>query len=172
MWLFCVAGLVSAVSGLLALGRGDGQGDAAARTELAVDLHPSRFARLDEVGEDTVDGLFVERMVVAEGIEVELEGFAFDASFVGDVPYTDVSEVRLSGHGTQAGELGAVEQDLVVALGIGVDEGLKLRLVRGIRVLGMAAGKKGQGRMRNGFRRTFFRLFFVFGHFLRPFRRY
>ena len=126
-------------SGFPALGRSDGQGDAAARTELAVDLHPSRLARLDEVGEDAVDGLFVERVVIAEGIEVKLEGFAFDASFVGDIPHSDVSEIGLSGHGAQACEFGAIEQDLIVALRIGVDEGLEFRLVRGVRILGMTA---------------------------------
>ena len=159
-------------SGLLALGRGDGQCDAAARAEFAVDLHPARLARLDQVGEDAVDGLLVERVVVAEGIEIKLEGFAFDAPLVGDVPHADVTEVGLPGHGTQTCELGAVEQDLVVALGVGVLERLKFRLVRSVRVFGVAAVQKGQGRMRNGVRRIFFRLFFVFGHFLRPFRRY
>ena len=77
--------------------------------------------------------------MIAEGLEVKLEGFAFDAPFVGDVPHTDVSEVGLSGHGAQACELGTIEQDLIVALRIGVDEGLEFRLVRGVRILGMAA---------------------------------
>ena len=164
--------MFQAGSGLFSLGRGDDQGDASARTELAADLHPARRARLHEVGEDAVHGLLVERVVVAEGIEVELEGLAFDAELVGDIPDADVPEVGLSGHGAQARELRAVEQDLVVTLRIGVEEGLEFRLVRGVRLLGMAAGKQGQGRMGESLRRTFFRLFFVFGHFLRPFRRY
>ena len=159
-------------SGLFSFGRGDGQSDAATRAELAVDLHPSRLAGLDEIGEDPVDGFLMERVVVAEGIEVEFEGFAFDAELVRDVADADVSEIGLAGHGAKARELGAVEQDLVVALGIGVDEGLKFRLVRGVWIFGMAAGKEGQGRMDKRFRRFFFRLFFVFGHFKWPFRRY
>ena len=126
-------------SGLFPFGRGDGQRDAAARTEFAVDLHPSRPARLDEVGENAVDGLLMERMVVAEGIEVEFEGFALNAEFVRDIPDADVSEVGLAGHGTQARELGAVKQDFVIALGVGVDEGLKFCFVRRIRIFGMAA---------------------------------
>ena len=156
----------------MALGRGDGESDAATRPELAVDLHPSRFARLYEIGEDAVDGLLVERMVVPEGIKVELEGFAFDAVFVRDIAHANMSEVGLAGHRAEACEFRAVEQDLVIASGIGIDEGLKFRLVRGIRIFGMAAGKEGQGRMDKRFRRFFFRLFFVFGHFFRPFRRY
>lgn len=166
LWAFSAAG-----GGSGALGGGDGEGDAAAGTEFACDLHPARLAGLHEVGEDAVYDLFVERVMAAEGIEVELQGLALDAELVRDVADADVAEVGLAGHGAEARELGTVEEYLVIACGIGVHEALEFGFVRGVGVFGVGPGKEGQCRMRDVGDGTFFGFSFGFGHFLMPFGR-
>lgn len=76
----------------------------------------------DEVVEDGVDAVFVERAVVAVAEEIELEAFAFHHFCVGDVADAYFCEVWLTSDGAEGSELGAVEAYPVVALWVFVLE--------------------------------------------------
>ena len=104
--------------------------DAAARQEFPPDFDILRIHGIDEVVHDDVDAVFVEVSVVAEAEQVEFQSLAFDHPFIGDVGNINRSVVRLTGHGTEAGEFRAVKLDEVVPVGMFVDEGFqKVRIV-------------------------------------------
>jgi hypothetical protein len=96
--------------------------EAAAGGPFGGDSHGAGFEKLDEVVEDLVGDGFVVDAFGAEGLEVELVGFEFDAEFVGDVGELDGAEVRLAGDGADGGEFGGDVEDGVVARGLGVGE--------------------------------------------------
>ena len=99
---------------------GDAGGDASAGGEGGGEGHLAGVGGFDEVVEDLVGEGFVEYAFVAVGLEVEFEGFEFEAFLVGAVLDGDGAEIGLAGLGTEAGELRAVDFDLVVPLGGGV----------------------------------------------------
>ena len=98
--------------------------DAAAHVEAGGEAHEPGLGGADEVVEDAVGDVLVEVAFVAEAPDVEFEALQFDAAAVGDVVKRQRGEVRLPGLGTEAGELRDLHMDLVVALRVGVVEGL------------------------------------------------
>ena len=99
--------------------------DAAAGREDASDFDVLGVHQTDEVLHDDVDAVLVEVAVVAEGEEVELEGFALHHALVGQVGDADFGKVGLSCDGAQGGELGTVELHPVVVFGVFVLEGFQ-----------------------------------------------
>src|SRR5205085_7750748 len=97
-----------------------------ADVEVALHFDEARVERGDEVVGDPVRDRLVERPLVAEGPEVELERLQLHAALVGDVADADRGEVGLPGDRAEAGELGGFEVDLVVARRRGIGEGLEL----------------------------------------------
>ena len=70
----------------------------------------------DDVAQEAVDDVFLEDAKVAVGEHVHLEGFEFEAEFVGDVAYDDVAVVREPGARADGGELGQLNFDLVAGV--------------------------------------------------------
>jgi len=108
---------------------GHGQGDSSPRIKLTRHVHLAGFDGFDEVFEDTIDDLFVEGGVIAEGEEVEFERLAFETETMGNIVDGDDAEIRLTGDGAEGGEFGAMEPDMVGAVGVGVLEGFETSLV-------------------------------------------
>jgi hypothetical protein len=99
--------------------------DPAADGEVSHHRDAARREQRDEVVEDPVGHRLVEVPFAAKRPQVELQAFELDAAPVGNVADADGREIRLPCHRAQAGELRAVEVDLVVTLGIGVVEPLE-----------------------------------------------
>ena len=89
--------------------------DAASGAEVADDFCPDGVAGFDYVVEDLVDDVFLEDAEVAVGEEILLEGFELEAGLAGHVTDGEAAEVWKAGLGTDAGELGVVDEDLVGA---------------------------------------------------------
>ena len=100
-------------------------GNASAWGEDASDLDVARIHQLDEVFHDDVDTVLMEVSMTAEREEIELERLRLDHLDIRDVRDDDVGEVGLPCDGAEAGELGAIELDPIVILGVLVDEGLE-----------------------------------------------
>jgi hypothetical protein len=135
--------------------------DAAAHVPVGVDADEARRNGLDQVVDDGVGHLLVERAFVAKAPEVLLQALGLDAEAVGHDLDPEVREVGLAGQRAQAGELGHVEADHVVARRLRVREGLQLlagartgrhggRQAGGGVLRGMAAGAWAQRRGRKG----------------------
>jgi len=103
----------------------DADGDAASDGEIGVDLAPSWVEDFHEVVENAVGYVFVEDAFVAEGPEVEFEGFGFDDFLVGDVADGNVGEVGLASHGANAGKFIGGKFDEIIAIGVAVGEGFQ-----------------------------------------------
>ena len=99
--------------------------DAAAGREESGDLNVFGGHKADEVFHDDIDAVFVEVAVVSETEEIEFQAFAFDHALVGEIGDTNFGKIGLSGDGTEAGELRAVETNPVVVLGMFVLESLE-----------------------------------------------
>ncbi len=100
--------------------------DAAADVEVTFDFQEAGIEQRDEVIRDPVRHCLVERALIAEGPQVQLQRLELDARFIGNVADADRGEVRLPRHRAETGELGRLEEDLVVALRIRVGERLQL----------------------------------------------
>ena len=109
--------------------------------KVADDLGPFGLTDFYQMIQNQVGAVFVKGTVITEAEEVEFKGFALHAFFVGDVADGDFPEVRLPGDGADRGELGAVEGDDVVPVGMGVIESLQGRGLGGGGNLGLAGGK-------------------------------
>src|ERR1700730_12406477 len=96
--------------------------DAATHVEVPCDLTSARFQRPDEIVEDAVGDRLVERALVLVTPEVQLEALHTAAGPTGYVSDPDGGEVGLPGHRADAGELRALEPDLVVPAGAGIRE--------------------------------------------------
>ena len=107
--------------------------DTAAGHEIADNLHPFRFACSNEIIQDRIDSNFMKSVVVAVGKEIKFQCFAFDALFLCDVIDRDVTEIGLSGNGTEAGEFRTVESDDIISFRECVPEGLDFCLFGRIR---------------------------------------
>jgi hypothetical protein len=91
----------------------DNSGDSAARAEVADDFGPDGIAGFDDIVEDLVDDVLLEDAEVTVGEEIFLEGFELEAGLAGHVADRDATEVGKAGLGTDRGELGVVDEDLV-----------------------------------------------------------
>ncbi len=101
------------------LGRGVACGDdgveSAAGGPFGGDGHGAGMEDGDEIIEDAIGDGLIKDALVAEGLEVELVGFKFDAELVGDVGELDGAEVGLAGDGADGGEFRRDVEDGVVA---------------------------------------------------------
>jgi hypothetical protein len=88
-------------------------GDAAAGTEVAYYVGPDGVGGFDDVIEDLVDDVFLKDAEVAVDEEVFLERLQLHAFLAGHVTDGEAAEVWKAGLGTDAGELGVVDEDLV-----------------------------------------------------------
>ena len=104
----------------------DRRRDAAAHPEFAVHRELARRDRLHEVIANLIRHRFVKRAFVAVAPQVELQALELDAQLVRHVVDGDRGKIRLPGHRTQAGELGAVENDVVIALPLRIRERIEL----------------------------------------------
>lgn len=84
---------------------GDDAVDPSAYRPCRLDDEPAWRARTYEVIENPVGDILVEDAVVAIRLHVELQASEFNAFLAGDVAKANRCEIRLSGHGAQAGEL-------------------------------------------------------------------
>ena len=91
----------------------DNSGDSAAGAEIAYDFGPYGIAGFHDVVENLVDDVLLEDAEIAEGEEIFLEGFEFEAGLAGHVADGDATEVGQAGLGADRGELGIVDEDLV-----------------------------------------------------------
>ena len=91
----------------------DNSGDSAAGTEVADDFGPDGIAGFNDIVEDLIDDVFLKDAEVTIGEEIFLEGFELEAGLAGHVADGDATEVGQAGLGTDGGELGVVDQDLV-----------------------------------------------------------
>ena len=103
----------------------DIDGDAAAGIPITGDAKPLGFGGSDQALGDIDGAIFMESTVIAEGSEIELEGFAFDEEFVGDVIDDDIGEIGLAGDGTERSKFGAGEADEIVGSRVRVIGGFK-----------------------------------------------
>src|SRR6266853_6052920 len=107
-------------AGRLAIfGRDHGR-DATTDREVADHLHPVRLQPRDQIVQDLVGGGLVEDSAIAELNQVILERLELDTLGVGDVRDTDDPEIGEARFRTQGREFGAVDRNLVVAVGPGV----------------------------------------------------
>ena len=74
--------------------------------------------------------ILVERPVVAEGGEEQLQRLRFNEPVLGRVVDDEVREIGLAGHRAQAGELGRGEAGDVVGIRVRIWHALERRLVR------------------------------------------
>ncbi len=100
-------------------------GDAAAHIPFRGDADEARVGGADQVVDDVVGDLLVERAFVAVAPEVQLQALELHAQLVGDHVDREMGEVRLAGQRAVASELGHQELDEVVALGRRVGEHLQ-----------------------------------------------
>ena len=114
---------------------GDMDRDTASGHEIADDLHPFWLAGGDEVIQNGIDSDFVECVVVSVGEEIKFESFAFDTLFFSNVIDGDVSEIRLSGDGTETCKFRAVESDDVISFRESVPESFDFCLFRRIGIV-------------------------------------
>jgi len=89
--------------------------DATPDLEVSHHAHAKGPAGLDEILEDSVGDVLVERSFIAEGPEVELQGFQLQAQFGRGVCNVDGGEIGLPRSWAKTGELGALEVNLVLA---------------------------------------------------------
>jgi hypothetical protein len=90
------------------------------------DSHVARFDRLREHVANIVSDLFMKGTDVAKTPHIDFQRFELDTTFVGDVINRDVREIGLPGERAMAGELRNLNVDQIVAIGVGVLEGVEL----------------------------------------------
>ena len=117
-----IAGSSLFLRALAGVGGFDGNADAASGSELAVDGHGAWSAGSNEVVENAVCDLFVERAVVSERGEVELQRLGLDAELVRNILNLDGCEVRLSSDGAKGSEVIHSKLDQVIPMWIAVRE--------------------------------------------------
>ena len=99
--------------------------DAAPGVPVGAEAEPDGIEQSDEAFGDVQRAGFMEGAVIAEGGEVDFEGFAFDQPGFRQIVDDDVGEVGLAGEGAEGGEFGAGEADEVVCVGVGVGDTLQ-----------------------------------------------
>ncbi len=98
--------------------------DAAAHKKISEDFHKPGLDCAHQIVQDLVGHRLVEGSFIAEGPEIEFQGFEFHTQFIRDVSDLDGRKVRLACFGAQTGEFRAVEPDLVIPVRLGVGESL------------------------------------------------
>src|SRR6516225_828387 len=83
--------------------------DATARVPIAADPQPARGQCRDEPPGDRQRAVFVERRMIAEGAEVELQRLALEDRSLGHVIDYEMGEIGLAGHRTERSEFRAGE---------------------------------------------------------------
>ena len=96
--------------------------DTAAGQEFPPHFDVFRVHDPDEVVHDDIDAVFMEIAVIAETEQVELQRLAFYHAFPWDVRNINRRIVRLARHGAETGELGTIELDEIVPVGMLVDK--------------------------------------------------
>ena len=96
--------------------------DTAAGQEFPPHFDVFRVHGPDEVVHDDIDAVFMEIAVIAETEQVELQRLALYHAFPWYVRYINRRIVRLSRHGAETGELGTIELDEIVPVGMLVDK--------------------------------------------------
>ena len=81
--------------------------------EVARDRGPNRSRRFDKISEDPVDGVFVKDPQIPIGEDIIFEGFQFYAPLIRHVVNGDDPEIGETCLGTDGGELGDGDRDLV-----------------------------------------------------------
>jgi len=104
---------------------GDGGGYAAAGGEAAGKGHPAGLAGGNQIVKNAIDGGFIEDTPMAILLQVKFEGFQLETLIIGTINDGYNAEIGLSGLGAEAGKLGTVDLDFVVAVGLGVGEGFQ-----------------------------------------------
>src|SRR5262249_54006908 len=112
---------------LAVLGDDDGV-DPAAHGEVPLDAHPARAHGGGEVVEEAVADRRGGVALVAERPKARVHRLQLDARLAGDVADAQESEVGLAGLRNKAGEVGALEADLVAPRGLRVLEGVEVLL--------------------------------------------
>ena len=109
-------------------------GNSSAGGKLSPYLNIFGIHKLDKVFHDDVHAVLVEVPVVAEAVEIKLQGLAFHHSLRGDVGNIYRRKVGLSRYGAKACEFGAVEFHEVIVVGVLVHKGLQHlgSVVRGV----------------------------------------
>ena len=92
--------------------------DAAPHIPARCQSHVTRRGGRDQIIEDLVGNGLVKGAFVPVGPHVELEGLELHVTTIGNVVDGEVSEVGLARQGAQAGELGDLDVNLVVPLGL------------------------------------------------------
>ena len=116
----------------------DGAAEAAAGGEFADDGGGCGFAGFDDVGQNFVDGVFVEDAEISVAMDITLECFEFEATFVWDIRQMNGSEIRQAGFGTDRGVFRYFNGDDVARVLVG--PGFQSRQFGGESALGMLFG--------------------------------
>jgi hypothetical protein len=87
--------------------------DATARAEVAYDFGPDGVSSFDYVIENLIDDVFLEDAEVAIDEEILFERLQLHTLLARHVTDGQAAEVGQAGFGTDAGELGVVDEDLV-----------------------------------------------------------
>lgn len=104
---------------------GNGQCQSTARCESAAHRHALRRTHGDEVVEDAVHDLFIERRRVSEGGEVIFERLGFHATGGRHVFDHDLGVIRLAGYRTDRGKILRVHPHHIATAGMAVWKGLQ-----------------------------------------------
>lgn len=94
-----------------------GRSDSASRSEFGDDRHPPRSRGCDQIIQDVIRHPFIERAVIAELLQVQLQRLQLIAQPVGNVGDRQRAEIRLARLGANGCELGADCFDLIAPVG-------------------------------------------------------
>jgi hypothetical protein len=87
--------------------------NAAARAEIAFDNRPDRFGSFDDVGEHLVHDVFLKDSQIAVDKQIFLQRLEFEAGLGRHIANDEDTEVWKSGLGTDGGEFGDVDDNLI-----------------------------------------------------------
>lgn len=109
-------------------------GNSSAGGKFSPDLDILGIHKLDKVFHDNVHAVLVEVPVVAEAVEIKLQGLAFHHFLRGDVGNIHRRKIGLSRNRAKACEFGAVEFHEIIVVLVLVDKGLQhlWGVVRGV----------------------------------------
>ena len=87
--------------------------DAAAGTEISLDLRPDGLRPADDIFEHLVDDVFLEDSEIAVGLQILFQRLQLQAIFRGHVADGEDAEIRQAGLGANRGELGIIYDNFV-----------------------------------------------------------